>query len=90
MVKHNNGNAPLTGTYTDNECGFVPDQKPKMEKDEIRVTLSTKEARIILALIDDFCQSTRGAIAILKHFEIKGILDQIEKKINKPLTKKKR
>jgi len=29
MVKHNHGNAPLTGTYTDNECGFVADQNSK-------------------------------------------------------------
>lgn len=84
MTTSNYGNKPLSGTFTDDKR-VVADQKNKGKKDETRITLSTKEARTILVLIDAFCQSMGGTIEIIKHFEMKGILDQIGNKIKNVL-----
>lgn len=87
MTTSDYGDKPLFGTFTGDKR-IVADQKNKGKKDETRITLSTKEARIILALIDAFFQSMEGTIAIIKHFEIKGILDQLENKIKNVLKGK--
>lgn len=62
MVKHNHGNAPLTGTYTDNECGFVADQnskkknlqsKTEADKRGYTLELTSEETRFLFQLLSD-------------------------------------